>query len=227
MAVYIDRARNPHRGMKMCHMLADTERELADMARALDLSLAHFQTGPVPHFDICQRNRARARALGALEIDRRETAWIVRRLKADLSGFRGYPDPALAWRRDGAAPAAVRARLNEIAHQHADLETDRPEVLALALARRSRLPLMAALPSGDGPPIHAWVRWDGTHALDLSGVTPLQERLPAHARPEPVKPDALIERARGREPDWLAVETEVTAVLDLADEILEIARLTG
>ena len=88
MAVYVDRMRIPFGRMLMCHMLADTQVELVAMARAIDPRLVrHYQTRPVPHYDICQAHRARALDLGALDIDRRATARIVRRLKADPQGF--------------------------------------------------------------------------------------------------------------------------------------------
>lgn len=82
MPVYVDRERNPYRGMLMSHMLADSLDELHAMAAAVGLRRAWFQDHGTPHYDLCQAKRAIAIRLGAVEIDRRQTVAIIRRLRA-------------------------------------------------------------------------------------------------------------------------------------------------
>ncbi len=80
MPVYVDHGRIPYRGMLMCHLLADELDELHAMATRLGLR-RYFQDHDVPHYDICQAKRAVAVQAGAIEIDRRQTALLVRSWK--------------------------------------------------------------------------------------------------------------------------------------------------
>jgi hypothetical protein len=90
MAVYVDKQRNRFRGMIMCHMLADTEAELHDMADRLGSRREWYQKGAsTPHYDIPLQRRGMALALGAIEIDRRETGALIRRIRQDPSAFFG------------------------------------------------------------------------------------------------------------------------------------------
>lgn len=57
-------------------MLADTDAELEAMARSLGLKPA-WRHGD--HYDLCQANKARAIALGARAITRREAVRLRRR----------------------------------------------------------------------------------------------------------------------------------------------------
>ncbi len=83
--VYVDSAKIRYRGrFKMSHMLADTVEELTEMAEKIGMKPEWFQPVPVPHFDLCQSNRAKAVKLGAKEIDWRETAVIVRRQRRSI-----------------------------------------------------------------------------------------------------------------------------------------------
>ncbi len=82
MAVYVDSAANPCGRMKMCHMLADTLEELHAMADRIGIQRKWFQNKRVPHCDICMSKRRLAVAAGAIEVDRRETVVIIRRLRA-------------------------------------------------------------------------------------------------------------------------------------------------
>lgn len=68
MPVYVDRERNPYRGMLMSHMLADSLDELHAMAAAVGLRRAWFQDHGTPHYDLCQAKRAIAIRLGAVEM---------------------------------------------------------------------------------------------------------------------------------------------------------------
>ena len=89
MAVYVDRARNPHRRMIMCHMIADTEAELHAMAAAIGMKRAWFQPRSFPHYDLSQTRRREAVRLGAIEVDRRQLVAVMRRVRALTN-----PDPA-------------------------------------------------------------------------------------------------------------------------------------
>ncbi len=78
MAVYVDRGRRKLGRMRMCHMLADTLDELHVMADRLGVARRHFQVSNsgVPHYDICQQNRAKAIAAGAVEVAERRR-WVM------------------------------------------------------------------------------------------------------------------------------------------------------
>lgn len=74
MAVYVDKARHPFRGMLMCHMIADSREELLDMADRIGVSRRWIQHEGrhSEHFDICQSKRSLAVRLGAVEITARD-----------------------------------------------------------------------------------------------------------------------------------------------------------
>lgn len=74
--VYVDDMRAPFRGMKMCHMIADTHDELVAMAKKIDVNRKWIQYPGTPreHFDICLSKRRLAVQLGAKEITLRELA---------------------------------------------------------------------------------------------------------------------------------------------------------
>lgn len=62
----------PFRGMIMCHMFADTDEELEDMARKIGLSPAWIQKPREsigPHYDISKSKRAWAVLNGAIACD--------------------------------------------------------------------------------------------------------------------------------------------------------------
>lgn len=86
MPVYVDDQRATYGRMIMCHMVADSLAELHAMADALGLARRWFQCPPrvrLPHYDVSLAFRARAVRLGALEISRRQTIVIARRLLAE------------------------------------------------------------------------------------------------------------------------------------------------
>jgi hypothetical protein len=57
-----------------CHLLADTAEELHAFAARLGMRRSWFQDhGRIAHYDLTVRRRAAAVALGALELDRRDS----------------------------------------------------------------------------------------------------------------------------------------------------------
>ncbi len=96
MTVYVDDMRAPFGRMVMCHMLADTDDELHAMARSIGVARRWWQAPPhESHYDVCLAMRARAVALGAVEISARQAASMNRRRK--LTGSLGSPSDAVAW----------------------------------------------------------------------------------------------------------------------------------
>jgi hypothetical protein len=76
MSVYVGVPMWPFGRMIMCHMLADTEIELDEMARKLGLKLEWKQGskrdkgfGSLVHYDISKSKRAQAISLGAIPLD--------------------------------------------------------------------------------------------------------------------------------------------------------------
>lgn len=78
MSVYVGVPMWPFGRMIMCHMVADTEAELDDMAAALGLRRAWKQHNPdrkpgtvgaLVHYDVSKGKRAEAIRLGAIPLD--------------------------------------------------------------------------------------------------------------------------------------------------------------
>jgi len=65
-----------YRGMKMCHMIADTREELLAMVDKIGVNRKWIQSFDTPreHFDICLTKRALAVKHGAIELGFRELA---------------------------------------------------------------------------------------------------------------------------------------------------------
>jgi len=86
MPVYVDNARNAFGRMVMSHLIGDTEPELHAMAERIGLKRAWFQkattSAKTPHYDLCQEKRLAAIREGAIEIDRRQTVALIRKLRA-------------------------------------------------------------------------------------------------------------------------------------------------
>lgn len=70
MSVYVDDMEAPFRGMKMCHMSADSTAELLAMADVIGVKRRWIQYPGTPkeHFDICLSKRALAVRAGAIEL---------------------------------------------------------------------------------------------------------------------------------------------------------------
>lgn len=86
MAVYVDSMFAPYRGMKMCHMVADSRKELFDMVDKIgvDRKWIQFKDTPREHFDIAASKRKLALSHGAVEVTRRELGQILKR-KREMS----------------------------------------------------------------------------------------------------------------------------------------------
>ena len=78
MSVYVDDAFIPYGRMKMCHMIADTEEELHDIADKIGMRWEWFQTGSYPHYDVSMSKRVLAIELGAIEITTKELIVRIR-----------------------------------------------------------------------------------------------------------------------------------------------------
>lgn len=72
--VYVDNFRAKYRGMIMCHMIADTQTELFEMADKIGVARKWVQDYETPreHFDICLTKKKLAIQFGAKEINMRE-----------------------------------------------------------------------------------------------------------------------------------------------------------
>lgn len=82
MPVYVDKAQNRLRNMRMSHMIADTPGELEGMARRVGLDLRHFQqSASAPHFDVCKATKLAAIRLGAIELGRHAFGQKLRDIK--------------------------------------------------------------------------------------------------------------------------------------------------
>ena len=81
MSVYVDAPSHKFGRMLCCHMIADDLSELHDMARAIGCKDEWFQPRSFPHYDIPKFRRVKAIELGAVEVDRRQLAKIIRRIR--------------------------------------------------------------------------------------------------------------------------------------------------
>ncbi len=75
MSVYVDDAREPYRRMIMCHMVADTEAELHELADRIGIARRWYHNH---HYNICLSKRAEAIKAGAIEVDSRQAARVRR-----------------------------------------------------------------------------------------------------------------------------------------------------
>lgn len=90
-AIYVDPARWPYRGMKMCHMVADDPQALHALAAALGLAPAWYHDG---HYNLCRKTRARAIGLGAIAVSGRVMGLMIRHRRE--TGFLGDPASLLS-----------------------------------------------------------------------------------------------------------------------------------
>jgi len=77
--VYVDDMKAPYKGMIMCHMIADTKKELLEMCDKIGVNRKWIQHEGTyqEHFDVCQAKRKLAVKNGAFEVTRRD---LVKRI---------------------------------------------------------------------------------------------------------------------------------------------------
>lgn len=101
MAVYVDDMHlsemGQYRGMKMCHMIADSDEELHSMDDRIGVDRRHFQAPPKirhahqRHYDIASSKRALAIKAGAIPVTMRQLSLMTQNRK--LTGQLGTPRP--------------------------------------------------------------------------------------------------------------------------------------
>ena len=69
---------------RSCHLVADSVKELHEFAGLLGLRMEWFQKWPhIPHYDLTEGMRWKAIRLGAIEIDRKKFAEIVKKYRLE------------------------------------------------------------------------------------------------------------------------------------------------
>lgn len=86
MSVYVDKAIYGYGRMIMCHMVADSPKELHKMADRIGVARKWFQDPrtmnvSTPHYDICKSKRTLAVAAGAIECERNDFVAAIRRIR--------------------------------------------------------------------------------------------------------------------------------------------------
>lgn len=115
MTVYVDDMKASFSTMVMCHMIADSEEELHQMADQLGISRSHHQAPPRhhSHYDISQSKRALAIRKGAVEISQKTLACMCMHRKE--FGCLGSPEEALRWRLgDEDADELIRGKTQDL-----------------------------------------------------------------------------------------------------------------
>lgn len=109
MTVYVDDMRAKYGRMIMCHMLADTDDELHAMAARIGVARRWWQSPEATsgsHYDISLSCRAKALAVGAVEITWRQAGMMNMRRR--VTGELGPVGDAQRW-MDEDRPAIVEA----------------------------------------------------------------------------------------------------------------------
>lgn len=96
MTVYVDDMRAKFRDHIMCHMIADTEAKLHDMAARIGIARRWYQGD---HYDVTLDRRAMAVALGAREITWRECSLMTVLRRRDPAAALVTPAEGAAWLR--------------------------------------------------------------------------------------------------------------------------------
>ena len=87
MPVYVDNAQIPYGRMKMCHVLADTQAELLDMVKKINIDPKPLEHEGMEneHFNISMTYREKAIKEGAIEVDSRALVALIRRKRQALA----------------------------------------------------------------------------------------------------------------------------------------------
>lgn len=101
MTVYVDDMRARFRDHIMCHMIADTEAELHEMAARIGIARRWYQGD---HYDVTMDRRALAVEYGAREITWRQCSLMTVLRRRDPAAPLLTPEEGAAW---------LRARLAE------------------------------------------------------------------------------------------------------------------
>jgi hypothetical protein len=94
--VYVDDMRARFRDHIMCHMVADTEAELHAMAERIGIARRWYQGD---HYDVTLERRARAVALGAVEITWRQCSLMTVLRRRNPAAPLITPQEGAAWLR--------------------------------------------------------------------------------------------------------------------------------
>ena len=83
MSVYIDNMNAPYGRMKMCHLFADTIKELHEMIDKIGVKRKWFQTKNIrfPHYDICLSKKKLAIENGAIEVSYRDLPKFIKNIE--------------------------------------------------------------------------------------------------------------------------------------------------
>ena len=88
--IYVDNYNAKLGNMIMCHMIADTQEELHQMAKDIGIKRKWFQDKKIPHYDISKTKRKLAISKGAQEITTREL--ILRSRPCECCGKQSNDD---------------------------------------------------------------------------------------------------------------------------------------
>jgi hypothetical protein len=90
--VYVDDMEAPFGRMIMCHMIADTRRELDEMATKIGVAHKWRQKSDTEseHYDVCKSARAKAIMFGAKEIEWIDTAKHIKLRRVDPDWLSEY-----------------------------------------------------------------------------------------------------------------------------------------
>lgn len=98
MTVYVDDMRANYGRLILCHMLADSDHELHEMADKIGVNRKWWQSPEKTsgsHYDIALSKKAKAIEFGAIEITWRQAGAMNSRRK--LTGELGKPEDAENW----------------------------------------------------------------------------------------------------------------------------------
>lgn len=85
MSVYVDSYFAQYGRMQMSHMIADSLRELHEMADKIGVARRWYQeNSSFPHYDVCKAKRELAIKLGAIPLEKRPFVTKMRELRRNF-----------------------------------------------------------------------------------------------------------------------------------------------